>query len=179
MSSPFVGEVRPWACNFAPIGWAFCWGQLLSITQYSALFSLLGTYYGGNGTSNFQLPDLRGRVPLKFGTDPSGNYYNIGGQGGSEQVMITQTYMPPHTHAVLGASASSPNFSTPPAGSALGSASNASHYFYAPGTTSGLIAINPGTVSVFTGGTLPHTNIQPYQAINWCIALIGVFPSRN
>src|SRR5579864_5186952 len=102
MSSPFLGEVRPWALNFAPRGWAMCQGQVLSISQNTALFSLLGTTYGGNGTTNFALPDLRGRVPLKYGTDPSGNNYVIGEQGGEESVAITLSTLPAHNHAFLG-----------------------------------------------------------------------------
>ena len=102
MAAPFVAEIRPWACNFAPIGWAMCQGQILPISQYTALFSLIGTYYGGNGTTNFALPDLQGRVPMKFGTDPTGNNYVIGEEAGTETITISSTQMPVHTHTFSG-----------------------------------------------------------------------------
>jgi microcystin-dependent protein len=177
MSTPFVAEVRPWACNFAPRGWAFAAGQILPIQQYTAVFALIGVYYGGNGTSNFQLPDLRSRVPIHYGTSPFGTYV-IGETGGVEQVTITQTYMPSHTHNVFGTNATSPNYQKPAAGSAIGTDTR-NQNFYAPGNTAGLVAINAGTVSPYNGGSQSHTNVQPYQAINWCIALTGIFPPRN
>ena len=177
MGQPFVGEMRPWGCNFAPQGWAFCAAQILPIQQYTALFSLLGTYYGGNGTSNFGLPDLRSRVPLKYGTSPAGSY-QLGEQGGIENVYVLTTNMPSHTHNVYGTSATTPNYQVPAAGCALGPDTRGLNFF-APGTTGGLVPLNPSTVSTFAGGNQPHTNIQPYQAINWCIALAGIYPSRN
>jgi microcystin-dependent protein len=172
MSDPFLGEVRPWACNFAPVGWAMCQGQILPISQYTALFALLGTYYGGNGTSNFALPDLRSRVPMKFGTSPSGSYV-IGEQGGVEQVQLTSAQMPVHTHTFSGTNGTGGREHSQD-GCALGTSSG---NYYA--TATGLTPINVGTISLYNGGNQPHTNIQPYQAINWCIALRGIFPSRN
>jgi len=176
MSTPFLGEVRPWACNFAPRGWAICAGQILAISQYTALFSLLGTYYGGNGTTNFGLPDLRGRVPMKYGQYVDGTQYMIGEQAGVETVTLQSATMPVHTHTVFGTSASATNIA-PNDGTVL-----ASHFtglpFYAA-ANSPLTTLNPGTVSLYQGGNLPHSNIQPYLAINWCIALEGIFPSRN
>src|SRR5262245_4438293 len=109
MSSPFLGEVRPWACNFAPRGWAMCQGQLLAISQNTALFSLLGTFYGGNGVSTFGLPDLRGRVPMKFGQAADGTQYSIGEVAGVENVTLLSATMPVHTHTVFGTSASATN----------------------------------------------------------------------
>src|SRR5215831_344999 len=106
MSAPFLGEIRAWALNFAPYQWAFCAGQILPISQYSALFSLLGTYYGGNGTSTFALPDLRGRVPIHYGQAPYGDVYTIGELAGSEMVTLISTTMPMHTHTVFGTSVS-------------------------------------------------------------------------
>lgn len=176
MSDQFLGEVRPFACNFAPFGWAFCQGQILPISQNTALFSLLGTFYGGNGTSTFGLPDLRGRVPLKFGTDVVGNLYDIGEMAGVESVTLNGSQMPLHTHNIFGSSQLGGNFQSPTAGSAM--ASDARGNFYAPGSST-LTPINPGTASVYPGGNQAHNNIQPYQAINWCIALRGVFPARN
>jgi microcystin-dependent protein len=175
MGQPFVGEVRPWACNFAPYQWAFCAGQILPIQQYTALFSLLGTYYGGNGTSNFGLPDLRSRVPMKYGTSPAGSYA-LGEQGGTEFVQILSQQMPIHSHTFSG-SGSNTTRSKAAANVALGSSSGGNSYY---GTaTSSVTPINVGTVSLYSGGNQPHTNIQPYQAVNWCIALSGIYPSRN
>src|ERR1700739_2904725 len=104
MSSPFLGEVRPWACNFSPRGWAYCAGQILPIQQYTALFALIGTYYGGNGTSTFQLPDLRSPVPIKYGNSPAGTYV-LGETGGVENVQLASQTMPIHTHTFGGTSA--------------------------------------------------------------------------
>jgi microcystin-dependent protein len=177
MSSPFVAEIRPWACNFAPRGWALAQGQVLPISQYTALFSLIGTYYGGNGTSNFQLPDLRSRVPMKYGTDPTGNTYAIGEEAGEETITISSQQMPVHTHNVFGDTASTGNFANPAVGNALAT-NDKSNPFYAPGNSAS-VPLNPGTVSTYAGGSQPHTNIQPYLAINWCIALVGIYPARN
>ncbi len=176
MSSPFVAEIRPWACNFAPRGWVMAQGQILPISQYTALFSLIGTYYGGNGTSNFQLPDLRSRVPMKYGQDPVGNQYVLGEEAGEETVTISSQQMPVHTHTVSG-STTAAHKQAPAAGFALGTSGNGAFY-YAP-SNSTTIAINPGTVSTYAGGNQAHTNLQPYLAINWCIALTGIYPARN
>jgi microcystin-dependent protein len=176
MSSPFLGEIRPWACNFAPRGWFMCQGQLLPISQFTALFSLLGTNYGGNGTTTFALPDLRSRVPMKYGTDPSGNNYVIGQDGGEETITLQSQQMPIHTHNVFGTSANAGK-SSPTAGFALGTAPQG-HAFYAPGASANQ-PINAATASTYAGGGQAHTNIQPYLAINWCIAYQGIFPSRN
>ncbi len=175
MSSPFVGELRAWACNFAPYGWALCAGQILPISQYSALFALIGTYYGGNGTSNFQLPDLRGRVPMKYGQAPYGDNYSIGEISGSENVTLISTSMPIHTHTLFGTSASGTT-AQPSTGAALATDSRGRPFYASP---TALTNINPGTVSLYNGGNQPHPNIQPYLTINWCIALQGIFPSRN
>jgi microcystin-dependent protein len=175
MGQPFVGEVRPWACNFAPYQWAFCAGQILPIQQYTALFSLLGTYYGGNGTSNFGLPDLRSRVPMKYGTGPSGTY-DLGEQGGVEFVSVQSTQMPVHTHTFSGTNSTGTS-NKPVSGAALGTSRAGGGYY---GTaTSSVTPLNVGTVSLYSGGSQPHTNMQPYQAINWCVALAGIYPSRN
>jgi microcystin-dependent protein len=177
MSSPFVAEIRPWALKCAPRGWVMCQGQILPISQYTAVFALIGTYYGGNGTSNFQLPDLRSRVPMKYGTDTTGNQYVLGQDAGEETVQLLSGQMPIHTHNVFGSTASTGNFAAPAAGTALAS-NDKGNAFYAPGNSTA-IAINPGTVSTYLGGNQAHTNLQPYLAINWCIALVGIFPSRN
>ena len=176
MAAPFVAEIRPWACNFAPVGWAFCQGQILPISQYTALFSLIGTYYGGNGTSNFALPDLRGRVPMKYGTDPVGNNYVIGEVAGTETITISSTQMPVHTHTFSGTNANGGK-AKPANGAALGTNSKGD-FFYGPSNGS-TTTINQGTLSIFSGGNQPHTNLQPYLAINWCIAMQGIYPARN
>jgi microcystin-dependent protein len=176
MAAPFVAEIRPWACNFAPIGWAFCQGQTLPIAQFTALFSLIGTYYGGNGTTTFQLPDLQGRVPMKFGTDPTGNNYAIGEEAGTETITISSTQMPVHTHTFSGTNAVGPK-DKPADGCALGTSQHGNTY-YGPSNGS-TTTINVGTVSLYTGGNQPHTNLQPFLAINWCIAMQGIYPSRN
>jgi len=176
MSSPFVAEIRPWACNFAPRGWALAQGQILPISQNTALFSLIGTYYGGNGTSNFQLPDLRSRVPMKYGQDPVGNQYVLGEEAGEENVTISSQQMPVHTHTLSGTSVNT-NRSKPATGGALGTSSGGNAYYAA--SNSSLTAINQGTVSIYNGGNQAHANLQPYLAINWCIALTGIYPARN
>jgi|SRR5215216_3719109 len=162
MSEPFLGELKLMGFNFAPKAWAQCNGQLLPINQNQALFSLLGTMYGGNGQTTFALPDLRGRVPLHRGRLTQGQ------KSGEEAHTLNLSEMPTHNHSV---SASSQNGDQ--AGpKILGGASNA----YA--TASNLISIAQGTVSN-TGGSQPHENRQPYLVLNWCIALQGIFPSRN
>jgi microcystin-dependent protein len=176
MSSPFLCEIRPWALNFAPRGWIMCQGQLLPISQFTAMFALIGTFYGGNGTTNFQLPDLRSRVPMKYGTDPTGNSYVIGQDAGEETITIQPLQMPVHTHNVFGSTTVS-HKSAPAAGFALATSGN-SGFFYAPGNSPST-SINPGTVSTYLGGGQAHTNLQPYLAINWCIASQGIFPARN
>jgi microcystin-dependent protein len=153
-----------------------CQGQLLSITQFTALFSLLGTTYGGNGTSTFQLPDLRGRVAIKFGTDPAGNSYDIGQSGGVEQLGLGDNEIPPHTHIIAGAGVVTGRKSAPEANWALATSSNGDA-FYA--TVTSTVPLNAASVSAFTGGTATHTNMQPFLAINWCIAMAGIFPARN
>jgi microcystin-dependent protein len=175
MASPFVGEVRPWACNFAPLGWAFCAGQLLAIQQNTALFSLLGTYYGGDGVRTFALPDLQSRAPICYGTNPNGTYA-IGEVGGTETVTLSGQQMPVHTHTFSGTNATATSVK-PSNGAALGTSSPGGAYYAA--STSTLTTINVGTVSLYAGGNQAHSNIQPYQAINWCIALQGIYPPRT
>jgi microcystin-dependent protein len=182
MSDPFLGEVRPWALNFAPRGWLMCEGQLLPISQFTALFALIGTFYGGNGTSNFALPDLRSRVPMKYGTDPTGNNYVIGEQGGEEAVAITLATLPSHNHAFSGTT-SSADIKRPVTGSAYAQSTTAQSVspgdnFYAAGN-SNVVPINPTTVQPYPGSGLAHENRQPFLAINWCIATAGIFPARN
>lgn len=169
MSEPFLGEIRMFGFNFAPRGWAFCNGQLLAIAQNTALFSLLGTTYGGNGQTTFALPNLQGRVPLHFGQGAGLSSYSLGQSAGTETVTLTQSQMPAHGHVVTAnngdATASRPANRFPAGGGAYADSGD--------GTT-----MNP-TVVATTGGSQPHNNIQPYLALNFCIALVGIFPSRN
>lgn len=177
-----MGRFQPFGFNFAPRGWALCNGQLLSISQNTALFSLLGTYYGGNGTSNFALPNLQSCVPVGMGQGPGLSVYYLGQQGGVETVTLSTSEMPSHTHTFSGTSAAA-NDKQPASGGALatstapGPVSPASSYYSS--SASGLTTINLNTVSLYAGGGQPHTNIQPYLTVNFCIAMAGIFPARN
>jgi microcystin-dependent protein len=172
LSSPYLGEIRPFAFNFNPRGWFLCAGQLLSIQQYSALFSLLGTNYGGNGTTTFGLPDLRGRTPVSVGGSLQ---YVMGEQLGEEAVQLNIGDMPMHTHQ---AKAATGNGAQQPNNNAYGhTGANASGARYAVDTNP-LIALNPTTIQP-VGSGLPHDNMQPYLTINYCICFSGAFPPRN
>ncbi|MEN3749953.1 tail fiber protein [Sphingomonas sp. HF-S3] len=176
MSSFYIGEIRLMPFNFAPKYWAFCNGQLLAINQNTALFSLLGTYYGGNGINNFALPDLRGRVALGYGFNSIGSY-NLGDKGGVESVTLTTQQMPAHTH-LLGVSTQDGNAASP-AGAYLANVNragigNLNAYADPQGNSVGL-----GSVGESTGSNTPHQNMQPYQGMNYFIALQGSYPSRN
>ena len=169
-TEPYIGEIRAVGFNFAPKNWALCNGQILSIAQNQALFSILGTTYGGNGVTTFALPDLRSRVPVHFGNGP-GSSYTLGQTGGVEGVTLTLNQIPSHTHTVkAAATATQPvaagNFPAgPPAGSNL----------YGPPTSGNL---DPNVVGL-GGGSQAHSNLQPYLVVNYVICLFGIFPSRN
>lgn len=165
MSTPFLGEVKIISFNFAPQGWTFCNGQFLPINQNQALFSLLGTMYGGNGQTTFALPDLRGRVPLHIG-----NGLLQGQAGGQEFHTVTQSEMPTHNHVVNAVNGTATTEA--PGGNFLAT-NPAALYNTTPDTT-----LQPATVTN-TGGSQPHENRQPFIVLNFIIALVGVFPSRN
>jgi microcystin-dependent protein len=165
MSEPFLSEVKIVSFNFAPKGWALCNGQLLPINQNQALFSLLGTTYGGDGRVNFALPNLQGRIPIHFG-----NGHTLGEVGGQENHTLTAQEMPAHTHTIS-ASNAAPNQGTP-AGNMW--ANNSGAYSSASPDSS----MNPASISN-AGGNQPHTNIQPYLVLNFIIALVGIFPSQS
>src|ERR1044072_6803789 len=167
MSEPFVGEIKIVSFNYAPKGWAQCNGQFLPINQNQALFSLLGTTFGGNGQTTFALPDFRGRIPIHRNKG-----FIMGQSGGQEFHTVTQTEMPQHIHFAQGTSNSSGNVATP--GGALLAASNVT--VYAP--PAGLVALDPSSVTNF-GGSQPHENRQPFLVLCFVIALIGIFPSQN
>ena len=168
MSEPFMGQLALVGFNFAPQGWAFCQGQLLPIAQYSALYSLLGTTYGGDGVSSFALPDLRGRAVVGFGQGPGLQNYTQGQVGGTETGSLLPTQIPSHTHSVASSaqesSASSPTGQLLANGAIYASAANAS--------------MNPAMIGA-SGGNQPHDNMPPYLVLNWIIALEGIYPSRS
>ncbi|WP_461054068.1 phage tail protein [Spirosoma arcticum] len=182
MTDPFLGMIALFGFNFAPRGWAFCNGQLLSISQNSALFALLGTQYGGDGVNTFALPNLQSRVPLGMGQGPGLSNYTIGQQGGSENVTLLSTQMPAHNHMLTG----SGNAATVSdlRGSVLASTNGADTvngdavtvHAYAPAGNA--VVADPSAITP-AGGNQPHENVQPYLAMNYCIALQGIFPSRN
>lgn len=176
MADPFVAEIRIFPFNFAPKGWAFCDGQLLPLSQNTALFSLLGTTYGGDGKSTFALPDLQGSVPMHPGQGPGLSLYDLGQIGGSETITLLVSEIPAHTHSVGRALGDAGNSITPVnsvwAQSAAGRGAAA---LYKDGAPTGKVNLNSLNV---TGGGLPHNNMQPYLTLNFCIALQGVFPAR-
>ncbi|MCU0496008.1 MAG: tail fiber protein [Anaerolineae bacterium] len=171
MSTPYVGEIRIFAGNFAPAGWAFCEGQLMSISENETLFQLIGTTYGGDGESTYALPDLRGRAPMHQGQGPGLSAYVLAQSGGAEQITLTVNQIPSHNHAVLGANVAAtdtiPNNTLAPASSVP------NIYDVGPDTS-----MNPAILSG-VGGNQPHNNLQPSLAVNFIIALFGIFPSPN
>jgi len=170
VSEPFLAEIRIIGFNFAPRSWAFCDGQLLPISQNQSLYSLLGTTYGGDGRTTFALPDMRGRTPIHVGGS-NGTSHPQGQKAGSETISLTAAEMPAHNHGVQG---TSNNASQPVPASTLLPASNAGKPYSA--STNG----NLGAASVANAGNSQgHNNMQPYLALNFCIALAGLFPSRN
>jgi microcystin-dependent protein len=183
MSTPFLGEIRIMSFNFAPKGWTMCNGQLLPINQNQALFSLLGTVYGGNGQTNFGLPNLQGRVPLHFGQAPGGSPFNIGQVGGEYNHTLISTEMPAHIHAMNVSDSGALQNATgrSPAGHSPAQAVAATSpvspvSIYGTGAPTEAFA---GTAISPVGGGQPHNNQQPLLVLNCCIALVGIFPSRN
>jgi microcystin-dependent protein len=181
MSQPFVGEIRMFGFNFAPRGWQLCNGQTLSISQNAALFSLLGTTYGGNGTTTFQLPNLQSRVPIHQGTGVGLSTYVMGENAGNENVTLLSTQMPLHTHQVSAVTSTSGNVAQPAAGypatvQITGETKGGTVATYSTATPNA--TMNPGMISS-VGGSQPHPNMQPYLCVSFCIATVGIFPSRN
>lgn len=168
MSEPFLAEVRMMGFNFAPRGWAFCDGQILPINQNQSLYSLLGTTYGGDGRTSFALPDLRGRTPIH-----KSNAHPLGQKGGEETHTLSAAEMPAHTHGAQG----STNAATAgdAAGNVTATADSAIYGTYAAANATAMGALKIGNA----GGGQAHNNMQPYQTVNYCIALRGLFPSRN
>jgi microcystin-dependent protein len=177
MSEPFLGEIRMFGGNFAPRGWALCDGQVLAISQNAALFSILGTTYGGNGQTTFALPDMRGRRPVHQGQGPGLSPYVIGQASGAESVTLTQAQLPQHNHVVnalgAGGNQANPTTASYPSGALSG---NTKIDIYT--TTNPTVTLNPGTIGM-TGGNQPVPSLNPYLCVTFIIALQGIFPSRN
>lgn len=172
MADPFVAEIRIFPFNFAPKGWAWCDGQLLPLSQNTALFSLLGTTYGGNGKSNFALPDLQGRAPMHPGQGPGLSLHDLGETGGSETVTLLESEIPAHSHALRAQSAPA---DTPGPAQFTPARTIGAMPYRASGAT---VAMHP-TALTPAGGDQPHNNMQPYLTFYFCIALQGVFPPRT
>lgn len=177
MSEPFVGEIRMFAGNFAPRGWAFCDGQLLAVSQNDALFSLLGTIYGGDGRTTFGLPDLRGRLPIHAGQGPGLSSRRLGSKEGSEKATVATNQLPAHSHrfqafSEFGVTAS-------PASASLATVT-AGNLYHTPSTSPALPFVNMNSAALgSTGGNATHDNMMPYICVNFIVALFGIYPSRH
>ena len=172
MSEPFVGEIRMFAGNFAPRGWAFCDGQLLAVSQNDALFSLLGTIYGGDGRTTFGLPDMRGRIPIHAGSGPGLSPRRLGAKAGAENVTLTVNQLPSHTHPVRAVTATATDNN--PQDKLIAESPSISAYAEVDQSA------NMATGSITsTGGSRSHTNLMPYLCVNFIIALVGIYPSRH
>ncbi|WP_394993478.1 phage tail protein [Emticicia sp.] len=167
MAQPYIGEIRMFAGNFAPSGWMFCSGQLLPISENDVLFQLIGTTYGGDGQSTFNLPNLQSRVPIHMG-----NGFILAETAGVEEVTLTTTQIPTHTHPMV--ATGNPASSASPTNAILGTSSQATMFFGDPPSQN----MNVQNVGI-TGGSQPHTNLQPFLCINFIISLFGLFPSQT
>jgi len=169
MSDPYIGEIRMFGGNFAPAGWALCNGQLMPISENDALFTLIGTTYGGDGQETFGLPNLQSRIPLHFGTGTTGVSYQIGEMAGTEQETLTTQQIPVHSHALVASEAAADQ----PAINDNMPAEATKRFYISPGTAAAMSNLGIGP----TGGSQPHENVQPYLVINFIISLFGIFPS--
>lgn len=174
MSEPFIAEIRIFAGNFAPRGWAFCNGQLLPVSQNTALFSLIGTTYGGDGRTTTALPNLQGRTPMHPGRGPGLTDRRLGERGGVETVTLTEAQMPSHTHN-LRASLDTGDLNAPNSNRSIARSGGGFAYQQ---TSSSLVALDPASNQT-TGGSQPHNNLQPFLTMNFIIALVGLYPSRD
>jgi microcystin-dependent protein len=172
MAQPYIGEIRMFAGNFAPMGWLFCKGQILPISENETLFQLIGTTYGGDGESTFALPNLQSRVPLHMGTGPDGVTYPLAEMAGTESVTLTVQQIPIHTHALLATSATG-TLSDPTSNMLCDSPNIKPYTAQVPGATMNANSIAP------VGGSQPHENCQPFLCINYIISLYGLFPSPS
>jgi microcystin-dependent protein len=173
MANNFVGEIRMFAGSFAPAGWVFCNGQLLPISENEILFNLIGTTYGGDGQSNFAVPDLQCRIPLHMGTDPgTGTTFVLAQAAGVENVTLTTQQIPSHSHSLM--ASTNAGGSNAPANNMLGTTTT-NFYFAAPATA----ALAPQSIGASGGGNQPHDNMMPFLAVSFIISLFGIFPSQN
>lgn len=177
MSEPFLGEIMMAGFNFAPRGWALCNGQLLSIAQNTALFSLLGTTYGGNGTQNFALPNLQGRTPMQQGQGPGLSSRQLGETGGVENVTLNSAQIPGHTHALKATTASATTAAPEGAIWAVSGSRRSTTNLYTNAAGAG--AVMNSQVLAPVGSSQPHNNMPPFMTVSFCIALQGIYPSRN
>lgn len=175
MADPFVAEIRIFPFNFAPKGWAWCDGQLLPLSQNTALFSLLGTTYGGNGTSNFALPDLQGRAPMHPGQGPGLSLHDLGETGGSETVTLLESEIPAHSHSLTASNEDGTQGTLAPN---VTLATSVGGSLYQTNTSANLVSMSPNALAP-AGGDQPHNNLQPYLTFYFNIALQGVFPPRG
>lgn len=171
MSQPFIGEIRMFGGNFAPAGWAFCDGQLIPISENDALFTLIGTTYGGDGQETFALPNLQSRVPIHAGTDPKGTTYQLGEMAGTEQETLTTQQIPSHTHAFLGSTTAATL--TSPKDSVVATSAQVAYLTIATAS----VAMNANAITP-AGGSQPHENCQQFLCINFIISLFGIFPHQ-
>ncbi|MBL8311370.1 MAG: phage tail protein [Burkholderiales bacterium] len=172
MGQPYVGEIRLFAGNFAPAGWALCQGQAMDISENETLFQLIGTTYGGDGQSTFNVPDLRSRVPIHQGQGPGLSTRVIGESGGTETVTLSTQQIPNHTHAFLASQDASTVLNAQ--GNVIGTPLTATPFFAATPN----VALNAQSITA-VGGSQPHENMQPYLCINFIISLYGIYPSQN
>jgi microcystin-dependent protein len=173
MSDPYLGEIRIFGGNFAPRGWAFCLGQLLSISQNTALFSLLGTNFGGDGRTTFGLPNLQGRAPMHWGQGPGLTPRSIGETSGSDTITLTTLEMATHPHSLV--ASTSPASGRDPTGNPLARSRNGNAYLSTPQSQ---VPMAGATVNI-NGNSQPHNNMQPYLGVNFIIALQGIYPPRS
>jgi microcystin-dependent protein len=173
---PFVAEIRIFGFNFAPKGWAFCNGQLLPLSQNTALFSLLGTTYGGDGKSNFALPNMQGNAPMHPGQGPGLSLHDLGETGGSDTVTLLESEIPSHSHNMMAANLPSDQAAPTPVRS-LARSVNAFAYVAGSSPTPALVQMSDSAIAP-AGGDQPHNNMMPYLTMNFCIALQGIFPQR-
>lgn len=174
MSEPFVGEIRMFAGNFAPLGWAYCDGQLLAVSQNDVLFSLFGTIYGGDGRTTFGLPDLRGRIPIHQGQGPGLSNRPIGQKSGTEKHTLSANELASHNHALQAATTAADD--TNPTGNLI--ATSTSSALYGPDGTAPTVAMKNEAVQPHIGGQ-EHNNIMPFLCIHFIVALFGIYPSRH
>jgi microcystin-dependent protein len=173
---PFLGQLLLVGFNFEPINWAFAAGQLVPISRYTALFSLLGTNFGGNGTNIFGLPNLQGKLALGAGQSTTGTMYDVGEEGGTEFVTLDSNHLPSHLHAVMADIL--PASKTDPAGNAFARPTATLGNMYSS-STKPLVTMSSSAITPFQGGNQPHENRMPFLALNWIIALQGIFPQRQ